>query len=185
MEPLSEEQLVEGNRYIRRFRDTGLILPAAAYKGIDPMLTSFYDTLYIKFDAGFDACFIERASNCDLFDEGVDLTVPYYNLNVSYAEHIGDLVEGIDIKLTGEKDPISYCPFVNGESCVQIIMPTQHNMVNEDEPVQHRFVYNENSIQAWFNTGNRSEPKTRTHLRHDMMKRFTYIIPDKTTTPSP
>jgi len=180
MEPLSYEQLVEGNLYIRRFRDNGQILPAAVYKGICLAQTDFNETIYIKFDAGFNACFIEPASNYDIFD--IEAFIPpfepiaHYILNISNSEHIGDLVEGINIKLIDEKDPISYELFKNGDACLKIIHP-QGNVTTEIKNTTYRcFVYNQESIQTWFNTGSSEEPQTRIPLRQDMLKRFTYVI---------
>ena len=86
-------------------------------------------------------------------------------LDTTTALDLGTLVEGQDITLAGEEDPISREPFVDGDVCIRIIHPDAPNTP---------FVYTQESISGWFAMGNATEPKTRLPLRQGMLARFIY-----------
>jgi len=82
-------------------------------------------------------------------------------LIIKRAPHIGS----IKLNLTKEfpsGNALEYNDFVNGEELVRL---------NKN----NAFVYKINSLQAWFNTGDSTNPLSGTNITQDDIERFTYI----------
>lgn len=161
MEPVSYEELVVNNIYVRRYKTTNVISQPSRYLGIDNQHAEFYGTIYLRFDGDFNSVFIEPIELIDIYPSDI-IEVPHVNLDISLAPHIGNLQEGIDIQLKDDVDPISHTAFENGDECVEIILD------------QRYFVHKIELLQGWFNTGRREEPTTRINVRQNMLRRFTY-----------
>lgn len=166
-EPLSLQELVVGNFYTIRFKISNAVSGGRTYEGIDEETSEFYGITYLRFSAGFGANFSDYIEKMDIFPNG---TEPYQMailapLDTGRAQDLGTLVEGQDITLAGEQDPISHESFVDGDICIRIIHPDAPNTP---------FVYTQESVSGWFSRGNSTEPKTRLPLRQSMLARFIY-----------
>lgn len=168
-QPLSFQQLVVGNFYTIRFKISNAIASGRTYEGIDEETSEFYGITYLRFSAGFDASFSDYVEKMDIFPNGTEvyqMAIIGY-LDTTTALDLGTLVEGQDITLAGEEDPISREPFVDGDVCIRIIHPDAPNTP---------FVYTQESISGWFAMGNATEPKTRLPLQQSMLARFIYRL---------
>lgn len=166
-QPLSFQQLLVGNFYTIRFKISNAVISGRRYEGINEEISEFYGITYLRFSAGFDASFSDYVEKMDIFPNGTEvyqMAIIGY-LDTTTALDLGTLVEGQDITLAGEEDPISREPFVDGDVCIRIIHPDAPNTP---------FVYTQESISGWFAMGNATEPKTRLPLQQSMLARFTY-----------
>ena len=168
-QPLSLQQLVVGELYTIRFKISNVVSSGRTYEGIDEETSEFYGITYLRFSAGFDASFSDYVEKMDIFPNGTEayqmaILAP---LDTGRARDLGILMEGQDITLAGEQDPISRDSFVDGDICVRIIHPDTPNTP---------FVYTQESISGWFARGNSTEPKTRLPLHQSMLARFIYRL---------
>jgi len=99
------------------------------------------------------------------------------NLDISAAPHIGVLIEGDDIEIN-DMNGISLTNFEDGEECVLIRHPNGNFTVNG----QKCFVYHIDSLQGWFDSGRKTEPRTSITLTQDMLQRFNYAKPARAAT---
>jgi len=102
------------------------------------------------------------------------------NLNIAAAPHIGVLIEGDDITIN-DRNSISLNNFEDGEECVLIKHPNGNFTANGERC----FVYHVDSLQGWFNAGNKSEPLTRVPITQSMLQRFNYAKPAVVSTSAP
>ena len=166
-QPLSFQQLVLGELYTIRFKISNAVVTGRRYQGIDEEISEFYGITYLRFSAGLGASFSDYIEKMDIFPNGTEvyqmaIVAPF---DTARARDLGTLVEGQDITLAGEEDPISREPFADGDACIRIIHPDAPNTP---------FVYTQESIGGWFARGNATEPKTRLPLRQSMLARFIY-----------
>lgn len=168
-QPLPLQELVVGNLYTIRFKISNAIASGRTYEGIDEETSEFYGITYLRFSAGFDASFSDYVEKMDIFPNGTEAyqmaILPH--LDTGMARDLGILMEGQDITLAGEQDPISRESFVDGDICVRIIHPDTPNTP---------FIYTQESISGWFARGNATEPKSRLPLHQSMLARFIYRL---------
>ena len=166
-QPLSFQQLLVGNFYTIRFKISNAVISGRRYEGVDEETSEFYGITYLRFSAGLGASFSDYIEKMDIFPNGTEvyqmaIVAPF---DTARAQDLGTLVEGQDITLAGEEDPISREAFADGDACIRIIHPDAPNTP---------FVYTQESIGGWFARGNATEPKTRLPLRQGMLARFIY-----------
>lgn len=168
-QPLPLQELVVGNIYTIRFKGSNAVSSGRSYEGIDEETSEFYGITYLRFSSGFDASFSEKLEEMYIFPNHTEVyQMPIIGyLDTTTALDLGTLMEGQDITLAGEQDPISRESFVDGDACVRIIHP---NALNTP------FIYKQESIASWFATGSIEEPKTRLPLRQSMLARFIYRL---------
>jgi hypothetical protein len=144
-----------------------------------------YGGIFIRFEAGLNASVSDNVMAYDVYTPGTEpiiavpliaaplIAVPLIGiLNTAAALNVGILREGTHIILTEDIDSISHEPFQDGDACIQILNPAGN--VPSLNPAGKCFVYHAESLQGWFNLGNKEEPRTRLLLSQADLKRFIY-----------
>jgi len=184
MPPIPYCDLVVGQEYVRVYRNNPHehTFPQK-YIGL---WIDFQGRIFIEFEAGPSGVADGHtvSYNVELYDvytPGEEpiiaaplmaVPLPLGYLNTTAAVNIGTLTEGTDVLLTEDVDSISHEPFQDGDICIQIVHPTGN--VTLLNPAHKGFVYHAESLQQWFNLGNKEEPRTRLILAQADLKRFTY-----------
>jgi hypothetical protein len=148
------------------------------FTGVNPpfLITTFRSENAFHFeldgeDGGIpDIMFTDSIS--DAFIDRIEAIVDNIKLNIAAAPHIGVLIEGDDITIN-DRNSISLNDFEDGEECVLIRHPNGNFTANGERC----FVYHVDSLQGWFDAGNRSEPLTRVPITQAMLQRFNYAKP--------
>ena len=162
------------DRYIFKHNDRAIFEPLSNYIEIDNY-QGMYSISIVENSSYFNCAITPAAVN--KFKTSIDILLA--KLNIATAPHIGVLIEGDDITIN-DRNSISLTDFEDGEECVLIKHPNGNFTANGERC----FVYHVDSLQGWFDAGNKSEPLTRVPITQSMLQRFNYAKPASTSAPA-
>jgi hypothetical protein len=155
------------DKYIFKYDNHSIFEPFSNYIEIDNY-QGMYGISIMENSSYFNCAITPDAVN--KFKTSIDTLLA--KLNIAVAPHIGVLIEGDDITIN-DRNSISLNDFEDGEECVLIRHPNGNFTANGERC----FVYHVDSLQGWFDAGNRSEPLTRVPITQAMLQRFNYAKP--------